>query len=60
MTGGSCEIGVDTVDACYRNYGEESSILPPDRVRVRYTDFRDFREAAKEDGVAAWLEEHIL
>lgn len=46
MTGGSCEIGVDTVDAYYRNYREESGILPPDRIHVRYTDFRDFREAA--------------
>lgn len=46
LTGGKCEIGADTLDAYYRNYREESSILPPNRLHVRFTDFRDFPQAS--------------
>ena len=42
LTDGKCEIGADTLDAYYRNYRQESSILPPDRLHVQFTDFRDF------------------
>lgn len=48
ITGGACRIGVDTEDAYYRNYREESNILSQNLADVQYTDFRDFgREALK-------------
>lgn len=42
LTGGSCEITVDTADKHYWNYKQDPHILSPDWGEVIYSDFADF------------------